>query len=120
MALSKQERAAISRQNGAKSKGPSETRRSRFNALKHGLRAEVLTLPNEDPHLIQARVDAWNDYYQPQSPAAQHLLNQCVRASILADRCDTFHDAGLARQARRAGLDWDYQQVDQIETIWLG
>jgi hypothetical protein len=121
MSLTKTQRAAISRANGAKAKGPSETarRRTRFNALKHGLRAEVLTLPNEDPHVIQARADAWNDFYQPKSPAAQHLLNQCVRATLLADRCDAFHDAGLARQVRRAELDWDYAQVDHLENAWL-
>ena len=52
MSLTKAQRAEVSRQNGRKSRGPKTDegkRRSRTNAVKHGMRAEVLPLPNEDP-----------------------------------------------------------------------
>src|SRR3954469_9359753 len=91
------ERRAINRENARHSTGPKSAEgkaRSRGNALKHGLRAAVpAALPNEDPVAVQARADEWDSYYRPQSPAARHLVDQCVRATLLADRCDQYHSA---------------------------
>ena len=120
MALTKKQQAAIRRENGRKSKGPiSDAGKtiSRRNALKHGLRAEVLALPHEDTHAIQARVDSWNDYYKPESPAAQHLVNQCIRATILADRVDRHQTAVLDLQAREAEQHWDDDRADHIAAL---
>jgi hypothetical protein len=105
MTLTAEQRSNINRENGKKSQGPKTDAgkaRSRGNALKHGLRAEVLALANENPDVIAARADSWNTFYQPASPAAQHLVNECVRATILSDRCHKYHDAALARQVREA------------------
>jgi len=33
--------------------------RSKFNAVTHGMRAESLVLPGEDPQAIEDRRDAW-------------------------------------------------------------
>src|SRR6516165_7805040 len=99
MTLTPEQRAEISRQNGKKSKGPVTEQgksRSRQNALRHGLRAEVLPLPNEDPQKVAAREQAWNDYYRPQSPAAQRLVTECVRATLLSDRAHVAHAAALS------------------------
>ena len=120
MSLTDEQRAEIRRQNGRKSKGPKTVEgkhRSRANALKHGMRADVLALPNEDPAALAARTQAWNEYYQPQSPAAQHLLNECVRATVLADRCHTHHHAMLARQVREAADRWDAEQDLHLERL---
>jgi hypothetical protein len=48
--LSREERAEVSRQNGARSRGPRTPegrRRSSANAFKHGQRAEVLAMDGE-------------------------------------------------------------------------
>src|SRR5207302_9268114 len=102
--------AEISRQNGKKSRGPvtdAGKAISRQNAIRHGLCATILALPNEDPELLRARTDAWHDYYKPQSPAAYHYLNECVRATVLADRVDVAQNATLTRRVRNAVDDWD-------------
>jgi hypothetical protein len=120
MSLTPEQRSEISRQNGKKSRGPVTEEgkaRSRQNAMKHGLRAEILPLPTEAPEVIQVRADSWNDFYQPQSPAAQHLVNQCVRATLLADRVDRAHNAVLTRQIRNAEADWDLDQDDRIAAM---
>jgi hypothetical protein len=120
MSLTPEQRAEISRQNGMKSRGPVTDEGkavSRRNALKHGLRAEVLPLPTEDPEVIQARADAWNTYYQPQSPVAQHLVTQCVQATLLADRVHRAHSATLSRQVRNAVDDFDRACDDQVESL---
>ncbi len=110
MALTSKERSTINRQNAANSTGPRSDAgkaASRRNAIKHGLRAEALALPNEDVAVVAARNESWNDYYKPQSPAAQHLVNQCVQATLLADRCHQFHHAALSKQIREIQMHND-------------
>jgi hypothetical protein len=120
MPLTKAQRRKINQNNAKASTGPRDTSRTRFNALKHGLRANVLCLPDEDPTVIQQRSDAWNDYYQPQDPAEQHLVNECVRATLLSDRVDRFHTAEVAKQVRHAGPDWIHQQIDRRQQLVAG
>ncbi len=58
MSLTSKQRSAVNRQNASRSTGPKTDdgkARSRVNALKHGLRAETLALPNEDPTAVAAR-----------------------------------------------------------------
>ena len=105
MSLTLEQRRDINRRNASHSTGPKTKAgkaNARKNAMKHGLRAKVLALPNEDPIKIAERAEIWNDYYQPQSPAAHHLVNECVEATILADRVHQFHHYALSRQIRRA------------------
>ena len=120
MPLTDAQRAAINRQNAAKSTGPKTDEgkaASRQNATKHGLRAEVVALPNEDPDVVAARSEAWNDYYRPRSPGAQHLVNECVAATLLSDRCHKYHNAALSEQVRNAERNWDNQRADAVQAL---
>ena len=115
MPLTSEQRSEINRRNASKSTGPKTLdgkAASRQNALKHGLRAEILALPNEDPVVVEARAIEWNDYYKPQSPGAQHLVNECVRATILSDRVATYHDFTVGKQVRDATNLWDRNRED--------
>ncbi len=120
MPLTPEERSAINRQNAANSTGPRSDEgkaRSRRNAFKHGLRADALALPNEDPAIVAARNDSWNNHYQPQSPAAQHLVNQCVQATLLADRCHQYHHAALSKQIRELELNNDIRDDEAARSL---
>ena len=106
MSLTLEQRRDINRRNASRSTGPRTQAgkdNSRKNAMKHGLRAKILALPNEDPAQIAERAEFWNDYYKPQSPAALHLVNECVQATILSDRVHQYHHFALSRQIRGAG-----------------
>ncbi len=117
MSLTADQRAEKNRQNARKSTGPKTAEgkaRTRENAFKHGLRADVLPIPGEDPEAIAARAEAWNDYYQPQSPAAQHLVNECARATLQADRVARFQAASIAWQRKEARHDRLDQQEKEV------
>ena len=118
MSLTTEERTEINRQNAAHSTGPvtdDGRARSRQNALKHGLRAEVIPLPHEDPEAIRIRARLWNDHYLPKSPAAQHLVNDCVQATLLSDRIHKYHTAALSEQVTNAITAWEKNREDTLE-----
>jgi hypothetical protein len=118
MSLTKEQRAEINRQNARKSTGPKSEEgkeRSRQNAMRHGLRAEVLATPDEDPAAVAERVKEWEDYYQPDSPATKHLVAQCAQASLLSERCQRYHDAMVELQFRDAKMEWAQALTDEIE-----
>src|SRR4051794_36414290 len=105
MAKTPEERAQISRDNGRKSNGPKTLRgkmASRCNALKHGCRSQILLMPDESPEEIAGLFASWRGYYRPQSPAAEHLLDLCVRAKLMSDRAFTAHDSAVADQVEEA------------------
>ena len=111
------ERATISRQNGRRSRGPTSERGkmvSRMNALKHGMRAEKLLMPGEDPEAIAALQRRWDDYYRPASPAAEHLVDLCVRAQLVSDRCFRAHDHAVAGQVEEAHEMFDRARARAI------
>lgn len=120
MTLTPEERRDVNRENARKSTGPRSEAgkaRARFNAMKHGLRAETLPLPGEDPAVAAARAEAWNDYYRPASPAAQHLVNECARATLLADRVHARYHAAVTRQVRHADEDAFRARFDEVEGL---
>ena len=118
MSLTSAQRSEINKANSSHAKGPVSAagkRISRANAMKHGLRAKLLALPTEDPAALQAREDSWNDYYQPQSPGAQHLVNRCAHATVLSDRVDRHENAMLSRQIHDAEAQWDRDQQTALD-----
>src|SRR4051794_19018930 len=121
--LCPEERAEVSRRNGAKSRGPkTEAGRaaSSRNSTRHGMRAKVTVMAIEDPEVVAARLAEWDDHYLPRSPAARHLVNQCVAATLLADRCRLAHDAALADQVDDAGKAWDHARCAEVADAWNG
>lgn len=69
--------------NGAKSHGPvtEEGRKiSSMNALKHGLTAATVVLPNESAEDFQALMDAYIEQFEPQSAVELDLVVEMVNA----------------------------------------
>jgi hypothetical protein len=94
------DRAAINRRNAQKSTGPRTPEgknRSRFNALKHGMTAKTLVLPNEDADVLQMRVESWIADLQPQNDVEQFLVEQAVHLSWKMERADRAEVAQLSR-----------------------
>ena len=120
MSLTKSQRRQINRHNASRSTGPKSDEgktRSRQNALKHGLRAEVLDLPNETPGACEALATEWHDYYQPDSPGETALIERAVHATIQLRRCAVFQAEATAKQVREATEAWDAAHADALAAL---
>src|SRR3954447_5731673 len=90
MAISKEQRRRINRQNATLSTGPrteAGKKISSRNSFKHGLRIETLALPDEDAFELRDRLDQWNDFYRPATPGEAELIDLAVFASVQRRRC---------------------------------
>jgi hypothetical protein len=87
-AQSSSRRADANVRNAKRSTGPKRTERTRFNALKHGLRAKSPILPGEDPEALRARHDAFNASIAPQDEVERLLVDRLVRISWRLQRVD--------------------------------
>ena len=81
--LSTDRQIEANRPNAQHSTGPStpEGRAAvRLNGLKHGLCAETIVVPGEDPAQFEALLDAYRAEYQPATPSAEFLVRQVAMA----------------------------------------
>jgi hypothetical protein len=113
-----EELAAISRANGAKSRGPiSKKDISKLNALKHGARAETfVVLRNENKEEITTLYNSYINYYKPASPAALHLTRQLFRAELKTIRCERAHSAIVDSQVDEASELTDNNRYKLVES----
>ena len=92
-------RAEANRRNARRSTGPRTPAgkgRSRFNAVKHGMRAQSLVLPGEDPDALKARQDAWVADLRPTGEVEHFLVSRAVQLSWQLQRGDRAMAARLA------------------------
>jgi hypothetical protein len=83
-------------------------------ALTDGLRAETYPLPHETDAAAE-RAAKWHNYYNPQSPAAIHLANECARATIVADRAEKFRQARIERQKADVPRNWRRRRKRRLD-----
>ncbi len=70
--------------------------RTRLNAVTHGLTAETLILPGEDPRDFQRLLDHWTAQLEPANPFEHDLVRQVATLSWRLDRADRVQDALIA------------------------
>ena len=84
-------------QNAKHSTGPRTEegkKKARMNALKHGLTAQVVLLPDEKPAEFNKRVNMFFEHYMPQEEYEVFLAERVAYCSWQMDRC---RRAGTAR-----------------------
>ena len=94
------------RANAQKSTGPKTPEGKaavRLNGLKHGLAAETILVPGEDPAKFQALLDDYIAEYQPATPTDEFLVRQLVMA-----------DWRMARLHRIEGSYYNLNQKMQL------
>jgi hypothetical protein len=120
MTRSAAERAASSRQNGQKSQAPQSPAgkpRSRFNALKHGLKARIPVLPGEDAQEYQGRLDAWIADLLPTNDVEQSLVERAVTLTWQLDRAERAETARLAGLIRAAPAEAARRRVEEAAAL---
>ena len=104
-----------SRANGKNSRGPvtpEGKNKSRFNGLKHGLRAEHVVLPGDDPAAFEAEKQARFDDWTPRSHTRAILVERRAVASWRLQRSFPAEAAFLAQRAETAGHAHDLARAD--------
>jgi hypothetical protein len=118
--LTKEEKAAVSRKNGALSHGPCTYNGkliSRMNGLRHGMQARTIgVLPGESAEEINNLHNFYMMYYRPASPAARHLTERCFQAELMSLRCDRAQLAIAGHQLDRAGELFDQSRAKMVES----
>ncbi len=107
-----------SRENGKKSKGPTSPEGksvSKFNGLKHGLRAEHVILPGEDPAAFEAERQAWFDDWKPPSHTRAILVERAAVATWRLRRAVKAECAWLGRRAELAGDTFDFERFNRVD-----
>ena len=107
-----------SRINGSKSRGPitpTGKNTSKFNGLKHGLRAEHVVLPGEDPAEFEAERRAWIGDWNPGSHTRAVLVERAAVASWRLKRSVRAEAAFLAQRADTAGHAFDFERFGRVD-----
>jgi hypothetical protein len=116
--MASQKRIDANRRNAQNSTGPRTKEgkaRSSQNALKHGLRAEEVVLPTEDPQAFKEHLEAWVEDWQPPSMARRHLVEQAAVASWRIKRCIRLESARISARVEVAYKVWDGSVAKQVE-----
>jgi hypothetical protein len=120
VALSQEERRKICQENASRSTGPKTPEgkaRSSRNALRHGLTAEVLALPGEDPEEIQTLKDLFTSAHQPKTPDECELVEQLTLTTLRLGRLQEAGHALVADQVRYAAANWTHAQETRLHDL---
>jgi hypothetical protein len=117
-------RVEANRRNSQKSTGPrtpAGKRRSRLNAIKHGLCARIPVLPGEDADAFRCRVDGFMDALQPRDDVELFLAEQAALAAWRAQRADRAEAAHLAAILRAARVGAESGRCEEVAALgrWL-
>jgi hypothetical protein len=107
MPTSSDRKVTANRANAKHSTGPKSNAgkaKSRLNALKHGLRAEQVVIPGEDPRAFEAECAAWSADWQPRSYTRAILVERAAVTSWRLRRCVRI-EATRLRQMSLNNLD---------------
>ena len=87
---------------------------SRKNALKHGLRSQVI-FPDDMAEVVENRVLAFSAEFAPTNAYETTLVRDMAVSSARIERCASLSVADLVRAANRAADHWDDDRSMSVE-----
>lgn len=90
------------------------TRRASFLTIKDFCAAAPFAIAYEAEDFVGTRDKAWKDYYDPKSPAALHLAERCINASLQHDRIRIAQDLIVSNQVRKAPELWQRERRELV------
>jgi hypothetical protein len=109
------------RRNASRSTGPRSAQgkeSSRFNATRHGLRAEQIVLPTEDPDEFRLHCADWVDDWKPATATRRHLVERLAVASWRMRRCVRIESARLTERIKQSRLASNQRETQMIDDLW--
>ena len=94
-----------------------ENHDARLNAVTHGLTAETLILPGEDPLEFQRRLESWTATLEPANPFEEDLVRQVATLSWRLDRADRVQDALIADSLATIPAEEDKRRREEVEDL---
>jgi hypothetical protein len=118
--MASEKQIEANRLNSKRSSGPSETGkiRSRFNATKHGLTAQ---LPESEAAIspeFAARRASWGAVHQPVGEGGDWSMDRVVAASFRIERCERSIEDLITETQQRARLSWEGDRAVEAATIF--
>src|SRR5262249_55670307 len=104
MVLPADDRAAISRANGATSRGPRTDfgkHKSSKNSLKTGIYARIHNMSEQDVRDAAKLRENWFRKANPECATEMLLVGECFQAALAAQRFHRAEEAELARQKKQ-------------------
>ncbi len=110
-------RIVSSRANGALSRGPITAEgkaRSAQNALSHGLTANSVVLSNECPDQFRALADRYLNFFQPQDPIEEDMVEDLTVARWRIHRIETLESAvvDMQQDLQQEEIDRKFEHID--------
>jgi hypothetical protein len=105
------------RRNSEKSTGPRTEEgknRSRFNAVDHGCRANILVLPTEQFGEYEKEREAWRLSFRPRNPSEEFLVDRLVSLGWQEKRIDRAQAARLTQRIYHAGIEEADSEREQV------
>ncbi len=117
------EQIAANRKNAKKSTGPkspSGKATTKLNGLKHGLRAEQVVLPTEDPAEFRSFVDAWMSDWQPTTMARASSSRMPPSPPGERSACVRVEAARISMRVRQSHARWDRDELAGVNAVVVG
>jgi hypothetical protein len=118
--MASQRQIEANRRNAERSKGPTSElgkSRSRLNATKHGMAAELPDIEaGHSPEFLDRRAK-WSAEFSPVGEAGQWAMDRAVAASFRIERCEKAIDGVIDASRDRAGLAWDQDRAVEAASI---
>ena len=117
-------RAEASRINGAKSHGPKTEdgrRAASLNAIKHGLTAETVVLPNESEEQYQAELRDYLEHFAPANKPETDLVLQLASAQWRLARYTAVETSlfDIQMEKSRKHIDKEWKNIDESVRLAL-
>src|SRR4029077_10247895 len=117
-------RAEASRINGAKSHGPKSEdgrRAVSLNAIKHGLTAETVVLPNESEEQYQAELRDYLEHFAPANKPETDLVLQLASAHWRLARYTAVETSlfDIQMEKSRKNIDKEWKNIDESVRLAL-
>ena len=98
---------------------PESLKHTRFNGVKHGMRARTTILPGEDPEAYNELLNDWSGELRPRSPAERRLVLEIVNAHWKMMRAERAQDELVAAGIGNAGLREEIHIYKQsVRLMW--